>query len=165
MTNTLRIRLLTAFLITISSIASFTANYAMIYHQTAALVSIVALLISLYGLIKLYFYSKESPTNGFLLALTGTFLYSLNKALILIILAGLLFKNSGFLKKRIGHLPAPVSRMEKAGSVLLVATLFLINDLSREFSVWHKIQWNYLPLIGFGLSLLWLFFEWKRLRD
>lgn len=161
----LRILAYMVLLFGVSAYSSYSANYAMIYHRTAAVTSMAAVAFSLYGIFKMHkALDNNQLQESLALATGGTFLYTLHKPLILCYFLFLLVARIYRPVRLHWNLPLPVSKPEKAGCTLLISSLFLVNDFSREYSVWHKPVWNLMPLAGVGLSLALTIMAWRRVR-
>lgn len=160
MPHPLRFSRLAIPLLVISAIASYTANYAMIYRLAASGMSLIGLIFSAAGILGLYRAREDNKRKtGLLTALAGTAIYSLHKPWTMLFLLLLIFRHSRPLQVLMQKLPDTEPRYTKAKWTVLTCLLILINDFSREYSVWHRAEWNLLPLLLFAGSLLWLLLE------
>jgi hypothetical protein len=100
--------------------------------------------------------NHEQWKTGSRLVLTGLAFYSLHPvAIALTILGGFIYSF-----KAPAEIPENLIRKYEARGWLTAATLFLLLDFVREYTVWKKIIFSPVPLVLYGISLLVFLYAW-----
>ncbi len=144
--------------ITVTSIAfAYSANYAMVYRITAAILSRLAVVYCVGILAYVLFSDKgwSAKNRCIVMAWAGPLLYSMNKfAVIVIIIYYILGERIyNFMNDEGGageNLPPfKLERLLKiAGDIFSLSLAFLLVDITREYTVWKHLVLHPLPLIS-----------------
>ncbi len=158
-------------IVLISVISVFLANYALVFHLTAKIVSSIAILMSLVHLLMTFIHPKGwlEKDKHFLGIWAGPLLFSMHKIISPISIVLLIWAQPFLLRwmnvenneegKEISFLNKwKMSSFE----VMLITFTFWGLDLLREYTVWHEFQFRILPTTIVLLLLLnWIIFRKK----
>ena len=149
--------------------AAWQANYAMIYPLKATLAGLAGISLAFSGFYMRYgvlagYWKKEGAEQwktGSRLLLTGLAFYSLHPvAIALTILGGFLYPFKTPLE-----IPVNLIRKYEAPAWLTAATLFLVLDFIREYTVWKKVIFSPVPLLLYGLAVVVFLYSWFNVRS
>ena len=156
--------------------AIYFANYAMIFHWKAAIISLVGVGFSVYGLLLNHHAttigenkSSKITKNGLLNRITnpvnsgekyiwnGLAIYTLNFYWIalMLIMSKLVFKNRIVKVTTSGmNTSSSVDQKNTTSLQLSLSLLYLLYDSYREFTVWHEVRIRCIPFIAFVFFLM-----------
>ena len=153
----------------ISIISVFLANYALVFHLTAKIVSSIAILMSLVHLLLTFIHPKGwlQKEKHFLEMWVGPLLFSLHKIISPISILLLLWAQPFLLRwmnkdnQKVHEEVSFLSKWKKSSfEVMLITFTFWGLDLFREYTVWHEFQFRIVPTaLLVVLFLNWLIFR------
>lgn len=156
-------------IVLISIISVFLANYALVFHLTAKIVSSIAILMSLVHLLLTFIHPKGwlKKEKHFLEMWVGPLLFSLHKIISPISILLLLWAQPFLLRWMNMHTkkdPEEVTFLSKwkksSLEVMLITFTFWGLDVLREYTVWHEFQFRIIPTaIVLVLFLNWIIFR------
>ena len=152
--------LIYSIIVLISVISVFLANYALVFHLTAKIVSSIAILMSLVHLLMTFIHPNGwlQKEKHFLGMWAGPLLFSMHKIISPISIILLIWAQPFLLRwmnvenndegKEISFL----NKWKKSSfEVMFITFTFWGLDLLREYTVWHEFQFRILPTILFVL--------------
>ena len=159
----------------ISIISVFLANYALVFHLTAKIVSSIAILISLVHLLLTFIHPKGwlQKEKHFLEMWVRPLLFSLHKIISPISIILLLWAQPFLLRwmnrgsNKVHEEVSILNKWKKSSlEVMLIAFTFWGLDMVREYTVWHEFQFRMLPtVLVLILFLNWIIFRKNNSRS
>lgn len=170
-------RLFLFILITGGFPAIYFANYAMIFHWKATIISFIGVGFSVYGLFlhhwasgfsekgaiskfeKWLFGSRNPSVNSAeKIAWTGLAIYTLNLYwIVFILIIGELVYNNRFIKVKNSGDKIPDSIEQNSGSTTplpqWISFFYVLYDSYRQYTVWHEVQLRLIPVTVFIIFL------------
>lgn len=139
------------------------ANYAMVYHFTAKVVTSMAVLITLASILQVFFHPNgwAQREKHFLSMWMGPLLYSIHKVISPISIFALLFFQTAILRFIRKDLPVEEEALsvgmkwkKTKTELLTIAFTFFVLDVVREYTVWEEISFRWIPAMVFMLALI-----------
>jgi hypothetical protein len=155
----------------ISIISVFLANYAMVFHLTAKIVSSIAILISLVHLLLAFIHPNgwEQKEKYFLGMWIGPLLFSIHQIISPVSIMLLLWSQPSLLKwMKVDNIEngddLTFFKKWKKSSVemMWISFTFWGLDLLREYTIWHELNFRVFPtILVVAIFLNWIIFRKK----